>query len=99
VAQGLGDGREDTLSVREDVVVPEAQRAVAVRGEPGVARRVAWAVGELATVELDDQLRIKASEVSDVRADRALLAEVEAIDLLAPQVLPKAHLSVGRLGT
>jgi hypothetical protein len=42
----------------------------------------------LATIEFDNESRFKASEVSDVWSDRALLAEVEAIELSTPQVSP-----------
>src|SRR5688572_30171901 len=99
LAQGLGDHDDDAIGVGEDVVVPEAQRAEAVRGEPGIAGCVGCAVGVLTAVKFDNESRFKASEVGDVWSDRALLAEEEAIELSAPQVFPKAYLCVSRQGT
>src|SRR4026208_40298 len=99
VAQGLGDGQEDAVNVLQHVVVPEAQRAIAMCDEPSVAHLVGRAVGMLAAIHLDNELCLQAGKVCDEWADRTLLAKVKAIQLLLSQVVPQLSLTVRQVAT
>ena len=99
MAQGLGDGQKDAVNILQYVVVPEAQRPIAVRREPRVSSFVARAVGVLAAIHLNNELCLQTGEICDEWADRALLAEVKPIQLLVPQVVPQLSLGVGQIAT
>ena len=72
-------------SVRKDVIVPEAQDAEAGGSEPAIFRRVCAGSGVLPAINFDDEPRVKADKVGDVRADRVLPAEAMAVELIASQ--------------
>src|SRR5205807_4319576 len=69
----------DAVDVADDLVIPEADHAVALRFEPPSARLVAFCVFTLVmlpAVHLDQQLRSHAGKVCYVGANRNLTAEV-----------------------
>jgi hypothetical protein len=52
----------------------------------------------LATIDLDNYLRLETGEIDHVRTQRNLATKAVAIDLLAAQPHPKMEFSVRRLG-
>jgi hypothetical protein len=69
----LGDALENAVRVAQDVVVPEAEDAIALRFDEAGARFViSYGFGMLAAVQLDDEPLREASEVGEVWADRHL---------------------------
>jgi hypothetical protein len=94
--EGGEDDDQHAFGVGEDVVVPEADDAIAAGFEPGGADVVSrFRSGVLAAVDLDDQLRLRTEEIDDLAADRLLAAEAPAMELLAAQTRPEAELGVG----
>ena len=86
------DAFGDVRRAFEDVDVPDADDAAAVRFEPARARGVAvglffFQVG--CAVELDDEFGFGAKEVGDEAADRGLAAEAKAGELFAAQKRPE----------
>ena len=89
-----------TLSVRKDLVVPEAKHSVALRFEPSSS---CFVVGSLLlmlrAVDLDDQSLLEADEVYDVWAKWLLATELVTEDLPASQTNPQHSLRIGWLRT
>src|SRR5688500_11221443 len=84
--------------MQEYVVVPVSDHPVALRFQyGGPARVVLGLFGMLSAVELDDELRQRADEIDDVRADRNLPAETEAFHLASAQESPELALGVRAL--
>jgi hypothetical protein len=83
------------LGIRQDLVVPTSDHAIAAALEPGGVRRTLLRV--LAAVDFDDESCLGTKEVDDVAAYRLLAAEAETIELLAPQLRPQPNLGVGRI--
>jgi hypothetical protein len=76
--------------IAQNVVVPVSQDAVAEGSESARAFGVVVLLcGVLASVQLDDDSRLRAGEIGDVAGDGDLPAEAEAIELALAQVLPE----------
>ena len=94
--QRFRNSRQNTLNIRQHIVVPEANYTKALRFQPvgpcGISR-----IGMLATVHFDDQPRISTQEVSNVAPYRHLSAELCACQLPIAQVLPQLALRIGRI--
>jgi hypothetical protein len=93
VGGSLRNALQDTVGVREHVVVPEAQHAKALTFEDCRAalvfldsRRV------LATVELDDQTTLQTAEIHYVGTDRVLATELHTEKASIAEREPKATL-------
>lgn len=91
------DGFNDAVRVHEDIMVPEADDAVAMRFDKRGARGVAVAGRMLSAVQFDHQSRPPASKVGDMRSDRKLTDEFEAVDLPGAQPCPQRLLRFGRV--
>ena len=94
--QFFGDALDNTIGVLQDVVVPEADHAVAVALDHPGSRFVGRAVGMLPAVHFDYQLKTAASEIGDSPADLEFAGELNA-QLLGAQPRPQAYCSIGRL--
>jgi hypothetical protein len=89
-SQGVIDGLDYRVGLRKHVGIPEAQNAKPTRSQTGVAIVVVDRLSHvLATVQLNDDRGFKANEVTDVRADRMLSSEFEAVQLASSQMMPK----------
>ena len=77
-----------------DIVVPESEDAIALAGEPLRPRHVAFGIGVLSAIELDDELCLRAIEIHHERADWLLTPEAKTVELLKTQARPEAPLGV-----
>lgn len=90
-----GDRFEDAFGVSQDLVVPEADDAVAVGLDGGGSRSVVLGV-VLPTVAFNRQAERPAGEVHNMIADRKLPGEFRA-ERPRTQVRPQAPLGMGHL--
>ena len=73
------DRAEDTAGVMQDVAIPEAEHAVAQGFQFSCAFGICSLLpAMLATVQFDDQLLSRRTEVDDVGANRMLSSELDA---------------------
>lgn len=91
------DAFQHAIHIREDIMVPEADDAVAMRFDQRGARDVAVAGRMLSAVQFDHQSRRPASEVRDMCPDRKLTDEFEAVDLPRAQSRPQRLFRFGRV--
>ena len=77
---------------RDDVVVPDAEKAEALSLKIGITDRVATALGMLGTIGFDDELFRKADKVDNVGTNRDLAAELELNEATVSQEIPKTML-------
>ena len=91
------DGGENAVGILQDVVVPEADYAVAVGFYHRGTRFVGGAVAVLAAVEFDGQPRRSASEIDHEVANRVLARKLEPIQLAGPQMRPEPSFRVGHI--
>ena len=88
------DRLKHAFGIRQHVVVPEADHAIAERldgrGSPFVARIIM-----LTAIKLDRKMCVAAGKIDDVRADRELCDEFGAVELASAQVSPQAFFGVG----
>ncbi len=93
--QRLPDFLQHPFGVRQHIVVPEADNRVAMRFDQRCPRRVRQAFGVLATVELDHQPCLAASEVGHMRANRELRDKLRPLDLTVADARPQSAFGVG----
>jgi hypothetical protein len=62
----------NALGPREYIIIPEPQHSISFALKPTIAGAVRGALQMLAAVNLDDEHRLHASEVDNVRSDRNL---------------------------
>jgi hypothetical protein len=94
-----GDRLQHSRCVFQDVVVPEAENAKALRLEIAGADRVLLnAIGMLAAVDFDDELGGEAQEVGEVSTIRHLAAELGVRKSLAKSA-PQALLGLSCIAT
>src|SRR5581483_3822150 len=87
------------IRLREDIVVPEPNKCVALPPEPNFPSEVArLLVHVMPTINLDDQAPLEAYEVDDIRANRVLAAEPHSVNLSSPQELPQPTFGIGGIG-
>ena len=79
----LDDRCQDTLTVRQDFVVPEPKNAPALSPELTIAQVMVTGLRMLAAIRFDDQAGFKASEVDDVGRDGELASKSPAKPILA----------------
>jgi hypothetical protein len=97
-AQRGGDGRQHTLEIAIDVMVPETQRPEPLAGKMIVARQISLGMRVevmLTAVDLDDQVVFETDEIHDVAITRRLAAEVESVLSPCAQMNPQLHLLRG----
>jgi len=74
----LENGLNDTLAIREDVVVPKAQHAPSLSFEPSGTPDVSLIISVLAAVGLDNDAISGARKIDDKWAGRVLAAKTIA---------------------
>ena len=88
-ALGLHEYRlRHAIEVLEHFVGPNAQDAIALALEPIRAARIVsdlCRLGVLAPIDLDDEPFLEANEIGDVRTDRMLAPEAQAVELTPAQ--------------
>ena len=74
--------REDRVpnafDISQYLIIPESQHAVAMFDEPLITDGVAFALGVLATIHLDDKPFLSTNKINDIRSDRLLAHELES---------------------
>lgn len=96
--QLLADGLKDALGVFQDVVVSEAEDAVAEVFDRCGSVPVDILI-VLAAVEFDHEMRVAAGEVGDVLSNRELADELGVFELATAEVVPETLLGVGGCAT
>ncbi len=89
-------GRQDAVSVGEDIVVPVADDMVAMRFDHSRAGFVVAAVSVLPTIQFDDKLQAAASEIHDCVSNWKLAREFDA-KLFAAQPRPHSFFRFRRI--
>ncbi len=88
------DLRKHELDICQNIEIPESDDLVAFLSKPPRAGTV---ISDLCgrdmrkAIDLDNQLRSEAREISEVRTDRMLPAKPHTLDPLTPQSQPKLH--------
>ena len=96
-AQFGAEAFQHAVYIRQDIMVPEADHAVAMRFDKRGARGVTVAGRMLSAIQFDDQSRPPAGEVGDMRADRKLADKFEAVELPRAQSCPQRLFRFGRV--
>jgi len=90
------DNLHDTMDIGENIIIPKSQYAEALFLEPGIAPVVLVSVEcMLPAVELDNDPFLKADEVHDIKTDRLLAFEFQAVHSFCAEVSPQEAFSVG----
>jgi hypothetical protein len=85
-------------AVGENLVVPEAENAPALRSQRGVSAVVVAGAGMLAAIGFDDQASFKADEIDNIRGDRKLASEAPA-EAAAAQFSAQRLLGIRRVSS
>ena len=88
------DAAEGQVGIAENKIVGEAQDSEALRLEPAISPLITHSLLGIfmwRTVELHDNASGEADEVSNVRADRNLPSEFEAVEAAGPKFAPEHH--------
>ena len=93
----FGDDVQNAFGVGENVVVPEADHAIAVGFDDFRSSGIGGAFSVLPTVEFDCDTQGTAGEVDDEVADLMLPGEFYAAKLLGAKARPQAFLGIGRV--
>jgi hypothetical protein len=72
---------ENAVRIREHVIVPESEKAIAGAFEPVITLRVSRVLSVLPAVDFDDQPMIVTDEIDDVVPDRHLSSKFEPVEL------------------
>jgi hypothetical protein len=94
--QRRDDGQQHTLGVAKHLVVPEPQHGVALGAQGGVALAIDGVGMVLTAIDFDDQTRLGAEEIDDIRPDRRLAAEFDP-ELPLAQASPQQPFGVGQV--
>ena len=78
--------------IRQDFIIPEAQHLESLAPDKGVTSWISAAFVVLATVQFDDQSRVQASKICDVRANGMLATEAETFHLSQLEGAPEPAL-------
>src|SRR6266851_331991 len=84
-----GQGLQNALDVREDIVVPDAKYAVAEGCEVSIANFIGRAIGMLPTIDLDNQTLLSTDEIDVIAPDRLLAGKLEPAEPTVAQLQPK----------
>lgn len=84
------------VDIRQHLIVPEADHAVAVGFDNSRAVRVSLAFGMLPAIELDDDPQTSAGEVCDEIAYRKLPRELHSLKIAVAQMQPQLLFRFGR---
>jgi hypothetical protein len=87
IRQPGADPGANTLKVRHDLIIPEAQDFEALVTQERAPRCIRRCIHMLPTISFDD---LQAGEVRDVWAYRVLTAKTETVELALPENAPKS---------
>jgi hypothetical protein len=92
----LCNGGENTFGIFQDVGVPESEHLVTTIDKILVSDLVRCACRVLTAVDLNDDLRLKANKIRDIRPKRDLAPELRS-DASRPKRSPELALRVGHI--
>ena len=96
--QSLCDSLHNRISLHKHCVVPEAKHLENKGSQVIIATCVIWRLlSVLATVYFDNKAFLQADEVNNVRTNRSLATEFEAVDLVHSEVGPQLSFCVCRV--
>jgi hypothetical protein len=83
-----------TREICQHFVIPEPKNYKSLFAKPGITDCLPLRLndGMLATINLDDESRLRANEVHDVRTDRKLPPERKALKAVRAKATPNASL-------
>ena len=83
------DRGKDVVGPSEHVIIPESHHSISATLEPFSACGVTFViVAMLPAIHLDDEPRLGAKEIDNVRADGLLTTKAEPVDFLSAQTRP-----------
>ena len=87
---GFEDALCNSLGIRQDVIVPEPQDAIALSFQPAATLFVVRdLLRMLPAIHFDDQPMFETDKIHDERADRLLASKLRGSDLTALELLPQ----------
>ena len=93
--QLLEKQRQNTVRIRKNIIVPEANDPIALPFEPGRSFRVIEVVSVLPAIDFDDESSLGTQEVHDVGADWHLPFELESEKSAIAQARPESTFCIG----
>ncbi|MBB4130935.1 hypothetical protein GGR62_001713 [Xanthomonas campestris] len=96
-AQTLRNRFTHIVGAHQHLIIPEAQQLEALSAQEGLAHCIGGRIQVLATVKLDDQRAVQASEIGDIRPNGTLPAKLASQQAPITQVAPKQALGSGHL--
>jgi hypothetical protein len=94
-----GDALQDVLPILHDLVIAEAMHAVALRLEPGRARRIAPSLRRVVVyraIELNDEFKRRTTGIENERTNRMLAPKATA-GAMPTQTRPECPLRSGHV--
>jgi hypothetical protein len=91
---------EDAIGIGQDLVIPEAQDAIAQLSQGARALFVfvfVFLQRVLAAIDLNNKALLQAGEVDDIGADRDLLAKMMSVELATAQQRPDFRFRISHL--
>lgn len=92
-----GDDLQDAFSISENIVVPEADQAVAVPFNDRGSNVIGGVFGVLPAVAFDGEAQVAAGEVDDVITNRELSRELCAAKFSGAQMRPQMPFGIGHI--
>lgn len=92
-----GDDLQDAFGVPQNIVVPEANQAVAVGFDDRGSNIISGAFRMLPAVAFDGEAQVAAGEVDDVITDRELSRELCAAKFSGAQMRPQMPFGIGHV--
>jgi len=89
---------QDAIDIRQNLIVPESEYSIVALLDSPAAKLIACCdrpFGVLSAIELNYQMALLATEVSDESADWKLAAESQAIKASRAEMMPESEFSIG----
>jgi hypothetical protein len=88
---------KNAFGIRQNIVIPQAQNAVALGEEKGIAPFVSRIDRVLPAIDLDNQTALAADKIDDVRTNRLLAHEFAVSQSSWAKMIPEFQFGVGRV--
>src|SRR5712692_7055199 len=91
-----GDGLQHAVRIREYVIVPKPNNAIAAVSKPAIAQYIARIIRVLPTIDFNNKSPLPTSEIDNVRTNRKLSDEF-LTERARTKGVPKLQLSLRRI--